>query len=729
MHRLPGSAGRALSGRVARAGETPAPAVLRLTVVKQAVFVMSLEPESGKTLVSLGLAETLSQRVGRIGYFRPVVSAPPEVDRTIELMRSRYQLVQTYEESYGVTTAQARGAGTPAELDALVAAAMGKFHALAASCDFVLVEGTDFTGASAAFEFDLNARLAANLGSPVVLVLRGHGHRAEQVVGAIQAALGSLVDHDATVAALIVNRVDPEQRDAIAAAVADVQVPCWLLPEDPRMAHPTVRQTAEFLQAEVLSGDDETLGQDVVGVKVAAMTVPHLIDHLEDGLLLITSGDRADVLLAAMASQHSDSVGRVRGVILTGGVRPEDTITRLLADIPGPPLPMLLTNRDTYDTASAVRSMRPVTSASDSRRIALSLGLFETHVNTGALATAIDVADSTVLTPLMFEHSLLARARSVRQRIVLPEGNDDRVLLAAERVLQRDVCGLVILDADGSLVDRASRLGVSLDGAEIISPQDSPLRAEFAERLHELRRSKGISLDMALDAVGSPSMFGTLLVESGRVDGMVSGAAHTTADTIRPALQVIRTKPGVSVVSSVFFMCLHDQVLVYGDCAVNPDPNASQLADIAVSSAETAAAFNIEPRVAMLSYSTGSSGSGGDVEKVRQATELVRERAPELAVEGPIQYDAAVDMSVASSKLPDSQVAGRATVLIFPDLNTGNNTYKAVQRSASAIAIGPVLQGLRKPVNDLSRGCTVTDIFNTVAITAVQAQQISAQQA
>ena len=689
---------------------------------------MSLEPESGKSLVSLGLAETLSQRVGRIGYFRPVVSAPPELDRTIELMRNRYQLVQTYEDSYGVTTAAARSAGTPAELDALVAVAMAKFHALSGSCDVVLVEGTDFTGASAAFEFDLNARLAANLGSPVVLVLRGHGHRAEQVVGAVQAALGSLAEHDATVAALIINRVDPEQREAIASAVAELTVPCWLLPEDARMAHPTVRQTAEFLGADVIAGDDETLGKDVVGVKVAAMTVPHLIDHLEDGLLLITSGDRADVLLAAMASQHSDSVGRVHGVILTGGVHPEPTVTRLLADIPGPPLPMLLTERDTYDTASAVREMRPVTSASDSRRIALSLGLFENNVDTNALATAIDVAESSVVTPLMFEHSLLSRARSRRQRIVLPEGNDDRVLLAAERVLQRDVCGLVILDADGSLLDRASRLGVALDGAEVMSPNTSPMRAEFADRLYDLRRTKGMSLDMAFDAVGSVSMFATMLVDTGRVDGMVSGAVHTTADTIRPALQVIRTKPGVSVVSSVFFMCLHDQVLVYGDCAVNPDPDASQLADIAVSSAETAAAFNIPPRVAMLSYSTGSSGAGGDVEKVRQATEYVRERAPGLAVEGPIQYDAAVDMAVASSKLPGSEVAGRATVLIFPDLNTGNNTYKAVQRSASAIAIGPVLQGLRKPVNDLSRGCTVTDIFNTVAITAVQSQQIAANQ-
>ena len=696
--------------------------------MKQAVFVMSLEPESGKSLVTLGLAEMLSQRVGRIGYFRPVVRAQPGGDPMVELVRHRYQLGQSYEESFGLTTDKTRGAGSPAEVDALMAQVMAKFHQLADRCDVVLVEGTDYVGASAAFEFDLNARLATNLGAPVVLVLRGHGHRAEQVAGAARAGLGSLADHDASVAAVIVNRVDPGQHDAVRDLVTELPVPVWLLPEEPRMAHPTVRQTAAMLNAEVLMGNEDTLGQDVASVKVAAMTIPHLLGHLTEGVLLITSGDRADVIVTATMTQHSDVGGRVSGVLLTGGLRPDEHVLAKLQSIPGPPMPLLLTDQDTFTTAAAFDNLRPVTSSSDARRIALSLGLFETHVDSAALAATIDVAESPAVTPLMFEHRLLARARSDRQRIVLPEGNDDRVLLAAERILQRDVCHLVILDPDGSVAERSARLGVSLAGAEVIDPTQSPLRTDFADKLFRLRAAKGMSRDMAFDAIGSVSMFGTMLVAEGLVDGMVSGAAHTTADTIRPALQVIRTIPGVSIVSSVFFMCLHDRVLVYGDCAVNPDPDASQLADIAISSASTAAAFNIEPRVAMLSYSTGSSGGGGDVEKVRDATALVRERAPELAVEGPIQYDAAVDASVAASKLTGSDVAGRATVFVFPDLNTGNNTYKAVQRSAGAIAIGPVLQGLRKPVNDLSRGCTVADIFNTVAITSVQAQHLARTQ-
>lgn len=705
-----------------RSARTLAASKPRLTSVVNVVYVMSLEPESGKSLVSLGIAETLSQRVQRLGYFRPVISSSPQPDPTIELMRQRYKLTQTYEESFGITTDMTRSVGSGADTEALISSILAKFEILAARCDAVLIEGTDFTGASAAFEFDLNARVATNLGAPVVLVLRGHGHRPDQVRGALSAGVASLEEHDTTLAAVIVNRVDDGTRTTIGGSLADFDVPLWMLPEEPRLAHPTIRQTANLLGAEVLSGDDDSLAREVAKVKVAAMTVPHLIDHLVPGLLLISAGDRADVIMAALVSQQADSPNSVAGILLTGGLRPEDTVMDMVQAIPGPTLPILLTGADTYATVTRVGDIRPATTSSDSRRIALSLGLFETHVDSDGLAKAIDVAESSALTPLMFEHRLLARARSDKRRIVLPEGSDDRVLQAAERILQRDVCGLVILDQDGTVPERATRLGLRLDGAEIIAPHHSDLRDSFAEELYRIRSHKGMSADVAYDAVGSVSVFGTMMVHLGIVDGMVSGASHTTADTIRPALQIIRTLPGVSVVSSVFLMCLHDRVLVYGDCAVNPDPDASQLADIAISSAQTAAAFNVDPLVAMLSYSTGASGSGGDVEKVREATEYVRLRAPDLRVEGPIQYDAAVDASVAASKLPDSEVAGRATVFVFPDLNTGNNTYKAVQRSAGAVAIGPILQGLRKPVNDLSRGCTVSDIFNTVAITAVQAQ-------
>ncbi len=355
--------------------------------------------------------------------------------------------------------------------------------------------------------------------------------------------------------------------------------------------------------------------------------------------------------------------------------------------------------------------------------MATALALFDEYVDGHALLDRLAVVRTEAVTPLMFEHQLVDRAVEDRRHIVLPEGADDRILQAADTLLRRNVADLTLLGDPIAIASRAATLGVDLSEARLLSPFDEELRERFAEEYHQRRSHKGIDLDRARDIVVDVSYFGTMMVELGLADGMVSGAVNTTAHTIRPALEVIRTVPEVSVVSSVFFMCLRNQVLVYGDCAVNPDPTAEQLADIAIASAGTAAAFGVEPRVAMLSYSTGSSGSGTDVEKVTEATALVRERAPDLAVEGPIQYDAAIDAAVARTKLPDSQVAGRATVFVFPDLNTGNNTYKAVQRSAGALAVGPILQGLRKPVNDLSRGASVRDIVNTVAITAIQAQE------
>jgi phosphate acetyltransferase len=326
------------------------------------------------------------------------------------------------------------------------------------------------------------------------------------------------------------------------------------------------------------------------------------------------------------------------------------------------------------------------------------------------------------MTPIMFEYDLIERARSDRRHIVLPEGEDDRVLRAAEILSRRGVADLTILGNEKEVRARADALGVDLGDAQVVDPVESPMRAQFASVYHELRKHKGVTEEVALDVVSDPSYFGTLMVHTGAADGMVSGAAHTTGDTIRPAFEVIKSRKDVSVVSSVFFMCLADRVLVYGDCAVNPSPDAGQLADIAISSAETSAAFGIEPRIAMLSFSTGESAKGAQVDLVREATALVGERRPDLKVEGPIQYDAAVDMSVAELKMPGSEVAGQANVFVFPDLDTGNIAYKAVQRSANAVAVGPVLQGLNKPVNDLSRGCQVPDIISTVAITAIQAQ-------
>jgi phosphate acetyltransferase len=483
---------------------------------------------------------------------------------------------------------------------------------------------------------------------------------------------------------------------------------------------PTVGQVAAACHGTVIAGDDELLGREALQLIVAAMTLPNLMERIVDGALLITPGDRSEVLLAAMFAHASTELPSPAGVVLTGGLRPPEKILGPLGSFGGV-VPVVLTEHDTFDTVSLAAAREGAITRDAPRKINKALALFETHVDGDALLDRIDVARSEAVTPLMFEYTLLDRARAAVKHIVLPEGSDERVLRAADILLRRRVVELTLLGAEAEVRGAASRLGLDLYGAHVLDPADPELVERFAGEYAARRAHKGVTVDAARDVVSDVSYFGTLMVAVGMVDGMVSGATHTTAETIRPAFELIKTRADVSIVSSVFLMCLADRVLVYGDCAVNPHPTAEQLADIAISSAETAAQFGIEPRVAMLSYSTGSSGSGAEVERVREATEIVRSREPGMSVEGPIQYDAAVDASVARTKLPESEVAGRATVFIFPDLNTGNNTYKAVQRSAGAIAIGPVLQGLNKPVNDLSRGATVHDIVNTVAITAIQA--------
>jgi phosphate acetyltransferase len=693
----------------------------------RALYLTSVEAASGKSVIALGLMETLTRAVRRVGYFRPVIRAGEARDVRIELMRTRYRLDQSYDESYGATTAETRDYGGNHVDPALVGRVIERFQHLAARCDYVVVEGTDYTGASKAFEFALNAEIASNLGASGLLALTAVEHTPEQVRGALRAAIDGLGERGVPTIAAFLNRVTPDQVDALRAAVADSPVPVWLLPERPSLAQPTIREIADAAGAQLLLGPPEDLARNVADIKVAAMSVPRLLDHLSEGTLLITPGDRSDVLMAAYSSRQSDAIPAVSGVVLTGGLRPDPSVMRFAEGVTAAAsMPVLLTELDTFDTAASVATLHAEIGPEDERKVTDALSLFEEHVDEAVLEQRVEVTRSTTLTPMMFEHQLVERARSQRKHIVLPEGEDDRILVAADRLLRRSVVDLTILGRPDDIAERARTMGLDLTGARVIDPVADPLREQFADDLVELRRAKNLARDAALDMVADVSYFGTMMVWKGLADGMVSGAAHTTAHTIRPALQIIKTTPGVSIVSSVFFMALEDRVLVYGDCAVNPDPNAEQLADIAISSATTAAAFGVEPRVAMLSYSTGTSGAGEEVEKVRRATELARERRPDLAIEGPIQYDAAVDASVAKSKLPGSDVAGRATVFVFPDLNTGNNTYKAVQRSAGAVAIGPVLQGLRLPVNDLSRGALVEDIINTVVITAVQAQQVAA---
>jgi phosphate acetyltransferase len=496
----------------------------------------------------------------------------------------------------------------------------------------------------------------------------------------------------------------------------------FVIPEKSLLQKLTMRQIVKALGARHIYGDDQYLNHDVMEFKVAAMGLEKVLKLSTDQMMVITPGDRTDVLIGLFMSMLADNFPRISGILLTGGIQPSEQLQRLMEGVKQLPMTVYGVETETFETALQVGAIHPVLTPENDRRLTAALSHFEANVDVDVLGQILRITRSRMITPIMFEYALFERARANRKHIVLPESEDERILRATEILLKRNVVDITLLGNEEKILKQAHALQLSLQGVNIIDPYDNDLVHEYAAEYYRLRKHKGITKEQAFELMHDVSYLGTMMVHKGHADGMVSGAANTTQHTIRPAFEFIKTKPGVSIVSSSFLMCFDDRVLVYGDCAINPNPNAEQLADIAISSAETAINFGIEPRIAMLSYSTGESGKGEDVEKVRSATRIARERRPDLKIAGPIQYDAAIEPTVARQKMPGSDVAGKATVFIFPDLNTGNNTYKAVQRAANAVAIGPVLQGLNKPVNDLSRGCLVKDIVNTVVITAIQAQ-------
>lgn len=719
----------------------------RLEHVTQSIYITSAEGHSGKSSVALGVLDALSRVTPRAGVFRPIARSTAERDYVLEMLLDHDSVDLAYDDCVGVTYDDVRD-----DADAALARIVERYKAVEAQCDAVVIIGSDYTDVGSPAELAYNARIAANLGAPVLLVLGGRaqqGHsetlglsvaRTPQEVGQIASLAISELQHErAALFAVIANRADADLLDEVVASVRHVvdtavvdsavaggsaerrNVPVWALPEDRFLIAPSMRGVLRSVEGELIKGDPALLTREVLGVVVAGMSMVNVLPRLKESAVVVIPADRTEVLLAALLANASGTFPSLAGIVLNGGFELPDAIVRLIDGL-GSPLPIIATDLGTYDTAVRIMNTRGRLAADSQHRYDTALALFERHVDTEQLTRELGVARPSVVTPLMFEYGLVDRARTDKRRIVLPEGSDDRVLRAAATVLARGIADLTILGEPIEVRGRAIELGIDIRDAEVLSPFDAVYVEKFATEYARLRAHKGVTHAQAADTVTDVSYFGTLMVHLGLADGMVSGAAHTTAHTIRPAFEIIKTAPGVSVVSSVFLMALADRVLVYGDCAVIPDPTSEQLADIAVSSAATAEQFGIEPRVAMLSYSTGESGTGADVEKVRSATALVRERAPELLVEGPIQYDAAADAAVARAKMPGSAVAGRATVFVFPDLNTGNNTYKAVQRSAGAVAIGPVLQGLNKPINDLSRGALVDDIVNTIAITAIQAQ-------
>ncbi|MBO0360305.1 phosphate acetyltransferase [Hymenobacter sp. BT186] len=691
------------------------------------VFIASTEPHSGKSLITLGLVNLLLGKAQKVGYFKPIINVPSPEHKSvhIESVVGYFNLPIAYEEAYAYTRPQAMGLLEANRQGDIIDRVIHKFKTLENDYDFTVVEGSDFIGEGTAFEFDANLSIAKNLGAPVLMVVSGAGKTTAQLVNTALTVWRNVEAREVQMLALIANKIPAEQVEDVRSllrAQLPEEIILAIIPADKDLQNPTMKEIHEQLGGKLLFGGEQLTNQ-VDHFITGAMQIPNLLTRLADNVLIVTPGDRADILLIALQANASVNYPRVAGLVLTGGLEPEEPVLKLIEGLQTV-VPILAVETGTFLTTTTIGAIQSRITPDNPKKIRLAIDTFNRYVDVAALQERIVTFEPEGITPHMFQYRLLQWAKSQRKHIVLPEGNDDRILRAAARLINEDVVDLTILGDPTAIAASVKRLGLTLDLSRIqlIDPAHAEHYDDYVQTLYELRKTKNVNYDMARDFMRDVSYFGSMMVYKGHADGMVSGAVHTTQHTIRPALQFIKTKPGVSVVSSVFFMCLPDRVAVFGDCAVNPNPTAEQLAEIAVSSAESSLRFGIEPRVAMLSYSSGTSGEGADVEKVREATQFVKQRRPDLKVEGPIQYDAAVDPMVGRQKLPGSEVAGQASVLIFPDLNTGNNTYKAVQRETGALAIGPVLQGLNKPVNDLSRGCTVEDVFNTVIITAIQAQ-------
>ncbi len=696
------------------------------------LFITSTEERSGKSAIVLGVMQMLLKEIHRVAFFRPIISDAEsgQEDRDINLVLEHFNLDIDYEDTFGCTLQEAQEMANSGRQTQLHDMILNKYKKLEADYDFILCEGTDYRSKDIAFESGINGDIAANLGAPILLVMSGRKKTAEEISRLTQLSLDTLSAKGNEILVCIVNRAERELseepfRNIRLKSRPAEKLPFYVIPENPAIGNPTVADVKRWLKAELMYGQ-KGLTALVGNYVVAAMQIGNFLGYIEPDTLVITPGDRSDIILSCLASRLSKAFPDIAGIVLTGGLMPSENVLRLIEGWAGMPVPILTVAGNTFQTIQQLSELYGRIEPHDSQRIATALGDFSQHVPVAALREQVIQTRSSRITPKMFEYALLEKAGRNKQRIVLPEGNCERILQAADILLRRGVVSLTVLGRRDDIMMRAAAIGMDLKWIEIIDPGQSEFFEPFVKEYMELRRHKGILEEVARDRMSDPTYFGTMMVHKGYADGMVSGALNTTAHTIRPAFEFIKTKPGISLVSSVMFMCMADRVLVYGDCAVNTNPDARQLAEIALSSAETARIFGIEPRVAMLSYSTGTSGTGEDVDKIVEATaiarQLIAERGLQLPLEGPLQYDAAIDPEVAATKLPGSKVAGRATVFTFPDLNTGNNTYKAVQRAANVVAIGPVLQGLNKPVNDLSRGCTVADIVNTVAITAIQAQ-------
>ncbi|MCL1094894.1 phosphate acetyltransferase [Shewanella kaireitica] len=697
----------------------------------------------GLTSISLGMVRALERHGVKVRFFKPIAQQRPndrgpERSTTILSKSPTVNPLEPFEMDHAENLIRAD------KTDVLMEQIIARATEFADDTETLIVEGLVQTR-NHPFSSDVNHAIAKALDADVIFVATpgnesptalmnrleiSHnswgGNKNKRLIGAIINKIGAPVDDEGRARPDLSEVFDHDSVQRTDAANM-FQLPgksklriLGSVPYNLDLVAPRASDLAKHLSAKIINAGEMNTRR-MRKVTFCARSIPNMVTHIKTDSLLVTSGDRSDVIVSAcLASMNGIKVG---ALLLTGGYEPEPQIMELCEQAFETGLPVFLIDTNTWQTSLNIQRFDHEVPVDDAVRIEQVQEFVAGHIDQSWVESITKNSPREHrLSPPAFRYKLTELARAARKTVVLPEGDEPRTIEAASICAERGIARCVLLGNREEIERIATLQGVTLgEGVEIVEPEAA--RSRYVEPMVELRRNKGLTEVVAKEQLEDNMVLGTMMLAQGEVDGIVSGAVNTTANTIRPPLQLIKTAPGSSLVSSIFFMLMPDQVLVYGDCAINPDPNAEQLADIAIQSAESAIAFGIDPRVAMISYSTGSSGTGSDVDKVREATRIAKEKRPDLVIDGPLQYDAAVMPNVARSKAPDSPVAGQATVFVFPDLNTGNTTYKAVQRSADLISIGPMLQGMRKPVNDLSRGALVDDIVYTIALTAIQASQ------
>ncbi len=687
----------------------------------KSIYISSLEASAGNLSISIGLMRLFKQNFHKVAFFRPVIKK--KEDNDINFMLKYFELKQDKKDTFGFLVSDVQHMLAINESHKLYEELIEKVQILEQNYDFVLIQGVSKEALSSTIDFDINLIFAKHFNSPFISLLNGKNKTNDKIYEEMRLEAKSIEKEGCNHFATFVNKIDKANYNSIKALISKCSYLTFFIPFIEELEKLTMSDIKSNLTCELFFGKTKNLNQKISDIKIASMTLENYLKWVKKENLIIVSGDRSDIILGSLNAIHSRNMPHISGIILTGGLKPDESIMKLLEGFKDIGICLLSVDTDTYQTSLNMQNIRPQLTHKSYTKIALILGVFSNYIDIDLLTKSLNLTTSNIMTPIMFEFNLFKRAKKDKKHIVLNESDDDRILRACEILLYQDIVDITLIGNKNDILHKANLLGIDLLKANIINPLTSSLTDKFAKEYYDLRKSKGILMEYAQDVMQTNTIyFATMMVHLGYADGLVSGAIGTTANTVRPALRIIKTRPNIDIVSSVFFMCFDTKVLVYGDCAINPSPNAKELSQIAISSAHTASLFGIEPKVAMLSYSTGDSGIGEGVELVKVATKLTKEADDSIVIEGPIQYDAAIDKKTASIKSPNSKLQGEASVLIFPDLNTGNNTYKAVQRSSDAVAIGPILQGLNKPINDLSRGCKVIDIVNTVAITAIQAQ-------